>query len=104
MTAIAEIADWRSGAACMSADPDMFFPISAAGPALGQVERAKAICAGCRVRRECLEFALANQVHGVWGGTTDEDRRRLRRRLVRSGPVAGRLERQAKRGQRPPGR
>jgi len=49
---------WRSVAACRSADPDLFFPVSSSGRALEQVTEAKAICAGCRVRRECLAFAL----------------------------------------------
>ena len=44
------LAEWWSRAACQSADPDLFFPISAAGPALGQVARAKAVCAACAVR------------------------------------------------------
>lgn len=64
----------------MTADPELFFPISSAGPALGQVEQAKAICAGCQVQRACLDFALSTgQIHGVWGGTTEEERQRLRR-------------------------
>ncbi len=52
---------WRSVAACRSADPDLFFPISDSGPALEQAVEAKAICATCRVRRECLAFALRTE-------------------------------------------
>jgi WhiB family redox-sensing transcriptional regulator len=60
--------DWRSLAACQSADPDLFFPISSSGQSIAQVVEAKAICARCQVRRECLAFALrTHQVHGVWG-------------------------------------
>ena len=67
--------NWRSLAACQSADPDLFFPISSHGPALAQVARAKAICAGCQVRRECLAFAVrTHQVHGVWGGLSEQER------------------------------
>ena len=77
---------WRSVAACRSADPDLFFPISASGPALEQVVEAKAICAGCRVRRECLAFALrTEQVHGIWGGTTEHERTAVRRSGSRGG-------------------
>jgi WhiB family transcriptional regulator, redox-sensing transcriptional regulator len=66
---------WRSAAACRSADPDLFFPISDSGPALEQAAQAKAICETCRVRRECLAFALqTGQVHGIWGGTTEHER------------------------------
>jgi WhiB family redox-sensing transcriptional regulator len=66
---------WRSVAACRSADPELFFPISASGKALEQVMEAKAICADCWVRRECLSFALrTQQKHGVWGGMTEQER------------------------------
>lgn len=71
---------WRSRSICRDSNPDLFFPIGTTGQALEQIEAAKAICGECPVRQECLEFALAtNQESGVWGGTTDEDRRRLRK-------------------------
>lgn len=74
-TWLAAHGQWRSAAACRSADPDLFFPISASGPALRQTAEAKAICAICRVRRECLAFALrTGQPHGIWGGTTEQER------------------------------
>jgi len=74
-------AGWQSQAACLDSDPDLFFPISSSGPALQQIAQAKALCASCPVRRECLRFALAtNQVHGVWGGTSEEKRQQLRSR------------------------
>jgi WhiB family redox-sensing transcriptional regulator len=67
--------DWRSMAACQSVDPDLFFPLSDTGPGLEQAARAKAVCAGCRVRRQCLSFALLTQQrHGVWGGTSEQER------------------------------
>ena len=68
--------DWWRLAACRSADPDLFFPVSSAGPGREEVARAKEVCASCLVRRQCLQFALATrQAHGVWGGTTEEERR-----------------------------
>jgi WhiB family transcriptional regulator, redox-sensing transcriptional regulator len=71
--------DWRESAACRSADPELFFPVSSAGPALDRTERAKAVCAACRVRRECLQFALATrQAHGVWGGMSEQERKKER--------------------------
>ena len=80
---------WWSAAACRSADPDLFFPISDSGPALEQAAQAKAICATCRVRRECLAFALrTGQVHGIWGGTTEDERAAARRRTVSEQAVA----------------
>jgi WhiB family transcriptional regulator, redox-sensing transcriptional regulator len=85
MTATEKTANWRAAGACLSADPDLFFPISSAGPAERQIARAKMICAGCRVRRECLDFAVSHpQVYGIWGGTTREDRQRERRRQRRA--------------------
>jgi WhiB family redox-sensing transcriptional regulator len=70
---------WRSMAACRSADPDLFFPISSSGQSMAQEAAAKAICAGCRVRRECLAFALrTHQAHGVWGGLSEQERHPVR--------------------------
>ncbi len=66
---------WRSAAACLSADPELFFPVSDSGPSLAQAAEAKAIYAGCPVRRQCLSFALrTRQVHGIWGGLTERER------------------------------
>lgn len=68
--------DWWQAAACRTADPDIFFPVSAHGPGEEDIARAKEVCAECSVRRQCLQFALAtHQMHGVWGGTTEEERR-----------------------------
>jgi WhiB family redox-sensing transcriptional regulator len=79
-------ADWGSRAACRSADPELFFPVSEIGPSTAQIARAKAVCARCEVHRECLAFALATrQVHGVWGGTSPEERTVLRKRAKRAG-------------------
>jgi WhiB family transcriptional regulator, redox-sensing transcriptional regulator len=89
MTLTGNAANWRAAAACLSADPDLFFPISATGPAERQIARAKRICAGCAVRPQCLEFALAHdQAYGIWGGTTPEDRQRDRRRKRRRAAAA----------------
>jgi WhiB family transcriptional regulator, redox-sensing transcriptional regulator len=89
MTATGSAANWRSAGACLSADPDLFFPISSVGLGERQIARAKSICAGCQVQRECLEFAFVHhQVHGIWGGTTPEDRQRERRRKRRAAATA----------------
>jgi WhiB family redox-sensing transcriptional regulator len=53
------------------------------------VARAKAVCAGCPVREACLEFALANDERwGVWGGTSERQRRAMRAVRVRERRVA----------------
>jgi len=69
---------WQREAACRGLGLDesrtMFFP------ARGEsVEHARAICDGCPVSTECLDFALENHCIGVWGGTTERQRRQLRR-------------------------
>jgi WhiB family redox-sensing transcriptional regulator len=75
-------ADWRSRGACLSVDPELFFPLSSAGPAAEQISQAKSVCTRCQVRSECLDFALATrQVHGVWGGTSEDERRRILARI-----------------------
>lgn len=43
-------------------------------------EQSKKVCQGCSVINECLEYALDNNEHGIWGGTTDKDRRHIKRR------------------------
>jgi WhiB family redox-sensing transcriptional regulator len=75
--------DWRQKASCRSVDPDLFFPVGTTGIALDQIEQAKAVCRACEARQECLEFALAtNQESGVWGATSEEERRKLRKQWV----------------------
>ena len=59
------------------------------GPGLAQLEAAKAVCARCDVRAECLSFATATvQDHGVWGGTSEEERRAARRARLRQSRTA----------------
>jgi WhiB family transcriptional regulator, redox-sensing transcriptional regulator len=78
-------ADWRSAGACLTADPDIFFPISSAGRASEQIVLAKAICKHCPVQRKCLDFAQEHALaYGIWGGTTPEDRQRALRRQRRA--------------------
>lgn len=68
-----------SGSACRDADPELFFPIGSSGPALNQINEAKTICARCVFTRDCLTYALeTGQDAGVWGGTSEEERRALR--------------------------
>ena len=75
--------DWRDFSACRDTNPDLFFPVGTTGPAIEQIEQAKAVCRECPVQTACLEFALVtNQDSGVWGGTSEEERRKLRRAWV----------------------
>lgn len=77
--------DWRDQAACLTVDPELFFPIGNTGPALAQIEEAKAVCSNCSVVEICLKWALDNnQDAGVWGGTSEDERRSLKRRNARN--------------------
>lgn len=75
--------DFRHRAACRSVDPEIFFPAAEAGEEFArQVGIAKAVCAGCPVRAQCLSWALEHQPDGIAGGLTEQERRleNLRRR------------------------
>jgi WhiB family redox-sensing transcriptional regulator len=76
----AENDGWRLQAACRDTDPDLFFPIGTTGPALEQIAAARAVCQVCPVCEPCLDFALmTNQDSGIWGGTSEDERRKLRK-------------------------
>lgn len=74
------IEEWWRAAACRDAEPELFFPISTAPASRKHVKRAKHICALCPVQSECLSYALDHrQEQGIWGGLTEEERRRIPR-------------------------
>jgi WhiB family transcriptional regulator, redox-sensing transcriptional regulator len=67
---------WMFHARCRGISPAEFFPSDGTG-----VETAQRVCASCPVRSECLEYALFNRIeHGVWGGASERERRRILRR------------------------
>ena len=71
---------WRDRAACRDTDANLFFPAGTTGPAVDQIEAAKAVCRLCPVQDACLRFAFeTNQEAGVWGGKDEDERRRLRK-------------------------
>lgn len=79
MTAVPVLAnrDWRERAACLNYPLDLFFPEGSSGsPAVAaQVAEATAVCAGCPVRAQCLDWALSNgERFGVWGGQAEGQR------------------------------
>ena len=70
--------DWQERALCAQTDPEAFFPEKG-----GSTREAKRICSGCEVRAECLEYALAHDERfGIWGGLSERERRRLKRKAV----------------------
>ncbi|MET7801794.1 WhiB family transcriptional regulator [Streptomyces decoyicus] len=77
--------DWRHDAVCREVDPEIFFPVGNTGPALLQIEEAKAVCHRCPVMGQCLQWALeSRQDAGVWGGMSEDERRAMRRRAARN--------------------
>jgi len=65
---------WMASAACRDAGVEVFFPARGVRPMA-----ALALCAACTVRAECLAYAMADrEFQGVWGGTSERERRRLR--------------------------
>jgi WhiB family transcriptional regulator, redox-sensing transcriptional regulator len=69
------ITGWMSDGLCRDHPPATFFPSDGVG-----VDRARKICADCPVKEPCLEYALGERIdHGVWGGTSERERRRILR-------------------------
>ncbi|MDQ4503693.1 WhiB family transcriptional regulator [Sinomonas sp. ASV322] len=69
---------WQADALCAQTDPEAFFPEKG-----GSTRDAKKVCSSCTVRSECLEYALENDERfGIWGGLSERERRRLRKRAV----------------------
>lgn len=69
---------WQADSLCAQTDPEAFFPEKG-----GSTRDAKKICASCEVRAQCLEYALANDERfGIWGGLSERERRKLRKRAV----------------------
>lgn len=72
--------EWMREAACADEDPELFFPVGHAGPAVEEQAEAKAVCDRCSVTRECLAYAVASgQITGVWGGEGEDERAPLHR-------------------------
>jgi WhiB family redox-sensing transcriptional regulator len=70
--------EWQERALCAQTDPEAFFPEKG-----GSTREAKQICNSCDVRTECLEYALGHDERfGIWGGLSERERRRLKRRVV----------------------
>lgn len=70
-----EADDWQDEASCLGMDPELWFPERGASS-----REAKEVCRGCPVAAVCLAYAMANHItHGVWGGLSERERRRIRR-------------------------
>jgi WhiB family transcriptional regulator, redox-sensing transcriptional regulator len=69
---------WQERALCAQTDPEAFFPEKG-----GSTREAKRVCLSCDVRGECLEYALLHDERfGIWGGLSERERRKLKKRAV----------------------
>ncbi len=74
----AEEAGWQDRALCAQTDPEAFFPEKG-----GSTREAKKVCLTCEVRDDCLEYALQHDERfGIWGGLSERERRKLKKRVV----------------------
>lgn len=75
MPIIQQDLSWQAKARCLEVDPEIFFPERG-----GSSKAARSVCGQCEVRVECLRYALRNREQfGIWGGTSERERRKLRR-------------------------
>lgn len=74
---------WREDALCSQTDPEAFYPDRGPAPTL-----ARNVCSRCPVKNPCLLYAITNnETHGVWGGTTPNERQKMRARAIREGLI-----------------
>lgn len=67
---------WKDSALCAQTDPELFYPEKGSS-----TKEARKVCVSCEVRSECLEEALANNERfGIWGGLSERERRKLKKR------------------------
>lgn len=77
---------WRDQAACRATAAELFFPSGRTPGASEAVRAAKSVCRTCDVREACLMYALqTNQDAGIWGGTSEDERRKMRRAWLARG-------------------
>jgi WhiB family transcriptional regulator, redox-sensing transcriptional regulator len=70
------VLSWQDQALCAQTDAEAFYPDKG-----GSTREAKRICVGCEVKQECLEYALMqDERFGIWGGLSERERRRLKRK------------------------
>lgn len=75
MPIIQQVLSWQAHARCHEVDPEIFFPERG-----GSSRAARAVCNNCPVQEECLRYALTNREQfGIWGGTSERERRKLRK-------------------------
>lgn len=79
---------WMLQASCRGVNPDLFYPERGES-----TKEAKGVCAGCPVRLECLEYAIAhNERFGIWGGKSERERRAIRKQRIQEGKLQAQQE------------
>lgn len=74
---------WTDHSACRNKEPELFWPPDDGPTNLPQIIRARAVCRNCPVAGECLDWAMGQgDLDGIWGGTTLQDRRDIRRAQI----------------------
>lgn len=71
--AVADMGEWATRGHCIGSDPAVFFPERGES-----TSEAKRICRECPVQPECFDWGMAHEKHGIWGGLSERERRRLR--------------------------
>jgi WhiB family redox-sensing transcriptional regulator len=74
---------WRHRGACNRMSPELFYISSDTNPqhARNQNQSAREVCGSCDVRDECFDWGIKHEKYGVWGGTSESERRNIRRQL-----------------------
>ena len=86
MSVIASPQAWQANAECRGPQSVVFFPPPQFERKQERIERERrAICAGCAVQRDCLEYAIQiREPHGVWGGLNENERKIVLERMERA--------------------
>jgi hypothetical protein len=91
MKAIRRIDELPRGGTCVGQDPEIWFPMADKSQpgqfsqnyrkAREDTETAKKICSTCKIKTECLSYALYHEMFGIWGGATERERHKIRKQL-----------------------
>lgn len=72
--------EWKQNGACLGLDVSLFYP-DPTGDGVKDAMAAKKVCASCPVRLDCLTYGVHHEKYGIWGGTSERQRQRIRTAL-----------------------
>lgn len=91
MSVIRRIDELPRGGNCTGKDPSLWFPLADRSVpglfaenyrrAIENTRQAKEICSECSIKFDCLSYALYHEIFGIWGGTTEREREKLRKKM-----------------------